>query len=1095
MTTIGLLARLTNLEGDTDDLEKLVGDKAPKHNPSFTGTVNGVSKSMVGLGNVDNTSDADKTISDDTQEALNLKAPLASPSFTGTVTVDVVKVNAIKANTSDANPTIYIDNHLICQGNESVNGDVVNVNDIEAQGTVTMKNLTVTDGASLHIEGDVVLNGDVAIPSPNTLFVKNITPPPDAELQPEITVNGNLKVDNGVLTVPDTVQATFLNTIGTGGLTVRTSSNAPIVKFWDTGLSQFSQRVRFDGPIDGDLAVNTGSKLIVDKIKKTTVDQTAVTIDDDCIVNGQLMVNGTNVLTALGDKANITDTVTQNQLQTVYTGGTQNVNLGAGFSYRLPWSASGQSVGMSDGSTYTEVDLKAPIKIQRSTDASYIATFANDGPTFTGTVVADNLRANTGIQSDVIRATTASQVTIDDSLTVTGVVATNTLSARDANEVTVNGDFAVSGALLVDTITTSEANQISINDNVTISGATVANNLLVNGTLSFGGSSSITGITKEAFGLGNVDNTSDASKPLSSATVSALSGKADKTTTYTKTEVDQTFSNLIDSAPVALNTLKELAAALGDDANYATTVQNQMAGKAPLSNPTFTGTVVADNLRANSSVISNTIQAYDAAAVTVNDSLTITGVVAANTLSARDANDITINDSLVVTGILASNTLNAFDANEMTVDDNLTVTGNLVVGTTNILTTMSNKQNSLTTGTAVGAEPILSGTTVKGIKGGANITLSSDSNVVTIAGPDLTTYAPNANPTFTRTVSGITKAMVGLGNVDNTTDALKPISQSTQAALDSKAPLASPTFTGTVSGITKAMVGLGNVDNTSDASKPVSTATQTALNLKAPLSSPTFTGTINGANLSLSGVGAGVIDCVTANATTVNAGQIQTSTGYLSAPKLKFPGTTANDSIVIENNLGSEVARFYNVYRCRMNGNTTILGDASVSGTLYTAGPVTFNQSLAVDTIQASTANRLTVQDNLTVTGNLIVNGTSNISGGSSNPYWVSGKVDGSAAGVAPTTLTSKGVHNFTCVRNPNQAVGVFDVSWTTPHPDGTNFVVFVNGEGGGWSELINGIPNATYGNTATKFTVFFRKLYQSGEGLVDCPFTFFVLA
>jgi hypothetical protein len=45
-----------------------------------------------------------------------------------------------------------------------------------------------------------------------------------------------------------------------------------------------------------------------------------------------------------------------------------------------------------------------------------------------------------------------------------------------------------------------------------------------------------------------------------------------------------------------------------------------------------------------------------------------------------------------------------------------------------------------------------------------------------------------------------------------------------QAALDAKATIASPTFTGTVSGITKAMVGLGSVDNTADASKPVSTA-------------------------------------------------------------------------------------------------------------------------------------------------------------------------------------------------------------------------------------------------------------------------------
>jgi hypothetical protein len=42
---------------------------------------------------------------------------------------------------------------------------------------------------------------------------------------------------------------------------------------------------------------------------------------------------------------------------------------------------------------------------------------------------------------------------------------------------------------------------------------------------------------------------------------------------------------------------------------------------------------------------------------------------------------------------------------------------------------------------------------------------------------------------------------------------------------------------------TKSDVGLSNVDNTSDANKPVSTATQTALNLKANLESPALTGT------------------------------------------------------------------------------------------------------------------------------------------------------------------------------------------------------------------------------------------------------------
>lgn len=105
-------------------------------------------------------------------------------------------------------------------------------------------------------------------------------------------------------------------------------------------------------------------------------------------------------------------------------------------------------------------------------------------------------------------------------------------------------------------------------------------------------------------------------------------------------------------------------------------------------------------------------------------------------------------------------------------------------------------------------------------------------------------YAPLASPTFTGTVGGITPTMVGLGNVNNTSDANKPVSTAQQTALNAKANLASPTFTGTVGGITASMVGLGNVTNTSDVNKPVSTAQQAALDLKASLASPTFTGTV-----------------------------------------------------------------------------------------------------------------------------------------------------------------------------------------------------------------------------------------------------------
>lgn len=55
-----------------------------------------------------------------------------------------------------------------------------------------------------------------------------------------------------------------------------------------------------------------------------------------------------------------------------------------------------------------------------------------------------------------------------------------------------------------------------------------------------------------------------------------------------------------------------------------------------------------------------------------------------------------------------------------------------------------------------------------------------------------------------KTLLALSKADVGLSNVDNTSDANKPISTATQSALDDKADLDSPTFTGTPSGPTPA---------------------------------------------------------------------------------------------------------------------------------------------------------------------------------------------------------------------------------------------------------------------------------------------------
>ena len=61
------------------------------------------------------------------------------------------------------------------------------------------------------------------------------------------------------------------------------------------------------------------------------------------------------------------------------------------------------------------------------------------------------------------------------------------------------------------------------------------------------------------------------------------------TTAYVQTEL----ADLVNSAPATLDTLKELSDALGADANFATTVTNNLALKAPLASPALTGTPTA----------------------------------------------------------------------------------------------------------------------------------------------------------------------------------------------------------------------------------------------------------------------------------------------------------------------------------------------------------------------------------------------------------------------------------------------------------------------------------------------------------------------
>jgi hypothetical protein len=80
--------------------------------------------------------------------------------------------------------------------------------------------------------------------------------------------------------------------------------------------------------------------------------------------------------------------------------------------------------------------------------------------------------------------------------------------------------------------------------------------------------------------------------------VHGIANTADLATkSYADTAAANAVAGLVDSAPGALDTLNELAAALGDDENFATTVTTALGTKAPIADPTFTGEVTVNSLK------------------------------------------------------------------------------------------------------------------------------------------------------------------------------------------------------------------------------------------------------------------------------------------------------------------------------------------------------------------------------------------------------------------------------------------------------------------------------------------------------------------
>ena len=153
-------------------------------------------------------------------------------------------------------------------------------------------------------------------------------------------------------------------------------------------------------------------------------------------------------------------------------------------------------------------------------------------------------------------------------------------------------------------------------------------------------------------------------------------GDQDLSSYATQTYVGTQISNLVDSSPATLDTLNELAAALGDDPNFATTTANSIGTKMPLAGGTFTGNVLIGN------TVTNPASGFgDQTGIGLKYSTTVPELQVSSDSTAMQLGRTTTGGHGQIMALrYASNTIHSFDTNNASIGTNATFAGSITFG-------------------------------------------------------------------------------------------------------------------------------------------------------------------------------------------------------------------------------------------------------------------------------------------------------------------------------------------------------------------------------------------------------------------------------
>ena len=449
---------------------------------------------------------------------------------------------------------------------------------------------------------------------------------------------------------------------------------------------------------------------------------------------------------------------------------------------------------------------------------------------------------------------------------------------------------------------------------------------------------------------------------------------------------------IIDGAPDLLNTLNELAASIGDDPAFLTTIATNLSNHA--TDTTDIHGIANTALLATTAAVNTAISI--SAGASAQDATTKANAAQAAAIAAAEADAIA---RVTTTATAASTALSTHSS------DTTDVHG---IANTALLATKDYADT--------GVETHRTDTT--GVHG-----IDDTSLLATKAYADSAVGVENAArvAAVTAAVAALTKSSVGLDQVNNTSDANKPVSTAQGTAISTAvsdhnsdtdnvhgiantAVLVTQTdLTNAINGATvdqSDLAGTGlvwdsvnsefDLDNTY-----ITTATQTALDLKSPLASPTFTGTVTTGHV------------LPATDITYDLGSpskmwrdIYVGPGSLYVNGQKVLQTDAGD-VVITADANENLA-------LRTSGSGNIELDPTGAGSVNIKGPlvveaganfssndgngIAFSNGIKADSIASNTLNtdlslsgngtgKVYLNDNAEVNGNLVVGGNLTVSG------------------------------------------------------------------------------------------------------------------